>query len=86
VVTAVTLRTQPFRLFTCYKFAVSADALEQDLLKWNRDYELSKAWWFVDDNLMHVWNAEQASEEDTQAWHANGRQVKLSMAITPTAA
>ena len=37
VVTAVTLRTQPFRLFTCYKFAVSADALEQDLLKWNRD-------------------------------------------------
>ncbi|MBM0747750.1 MULTISPECIES: D-arabinono-1,4-lactone oxidase [Pantoea] len=75
VVTAVTLRTQPFRLFTCYKFAVSADGLEQDLLKWNSDYELSKAWWFVDDNLMHVWNAEQASDEDTQAWHANGRQV-----------
>lgn len=75
IVTAVTLRTRPFRLFTCHKFAVSADALEQDLLTWNQQYELSKAWWFVDDNLMHVWNASQASHEDAQAWLANQREV-----------
>lgn len=75
LVTAVTLRTRPFRLFTCHKFAVSADTLEQDLLHWNQQYELSKAWWFVDNNLMHVWNANPASPEETQAWHANQHEV-----------
>ncbi|MGK3128818.1 D-arabinono-1,4-lactone oxidase [Pantoea sp. C8B4] len=75
IVTAITLRTQPFRLFTCHKFAVSADTLEQDLPHWNQQYELSKAWWFVDDNLMHVWNANPASEADVQAWHASGGEV-----------
>ncbi len=75
IVTAVTLRTRPFGLFTCHKFAVSADGLEQDLPQWNQQYELSKAWWFVDDNLMHVWNANPASAEDVQQWHANQREV-----------
>ncbi|MDF7648708.1 D-arabinono-1,4-lactone oxidase [Erwiniaceae bacterium L1_54_3] len=75
IVTAVTMRTEPFRLFTCHKFAKSADTLEQDLPRWNQQYELSKAWWFVDDNLMHVWNANPASEAEVQAWHANGGKV-----------
>ncbi len=75
IVTAVTMRTEPFRLFTCHKFAESADTLEQDLPRWNQQYELSKAWWFVDDNLMHVWNANPASEAEVQAWHANGGEV-----------
>lgn len=75
IVTAITLRTEPFRLFTCHKFAESADTLEQDLPRWNQQYELSKAWWFVDDNLMHVWNANPANEADAQAWHANGGEV-----------
>ncbi|ORM72954.1 metal chaperone, involved in Zn homeostasis, GTPase of family protein [Pantoea wallisii] len=75
IVTAVTLRTQPSRLFTCHKFAVSADTLEQDLPAWNTQFEMSKAWWFVDDNLMHVWNAAEASHDDAQAWYANQREV-----------
>jgi FAD/FMN-containing dehydrogenase len=75
IVTAVTMRTEPFRLFTCHKFAESADTLEQDLPRWNQQSELSKAWWFVDDNLMHVWNANAASEAEVQAWHANGGRV-----------
>lgn len=75
IVTAITLRTRPFRLFTCHKFAAPADTLEQDLLTWNQQHELSKAWWFVDDNLMHVWNARQASDEDAQAWYASQREV-----------
>lgn len=75
IVTAVTLRTQPFSIFTCHKYAVSADTLEEDLLRWNNDYPLSKAWWFVDDNLMHVWNAHEASDEERQRYEAQGRQV-----------
>jgi FAD/FMN-containing dehydrogenase len=75
IVTAVKLRTQPFRIFTCHKNAVSADTLEEDLLRWNNDYPLSKAWWFVDDNLMHVWNAHEASAEEREHYEAQGRQV-----------
>ncbi|MDI9219826.1 D-arabinono-1,4-lactone oxidase [Pantoea sp. EA-12] len=75
LVTAITLRTRPFRLFTCHKFATSADSLEQDLLHWNQQYELSKAWWFVDDNLMHVWNANPAMSQDAETWYANQREV-----------
>lgn len=75
IVTAVTLRTQPFRIYTCHKNVVSADNLEQDLLRWNREYALSKAWWFVDDNLMHVWNANEASAQKSTEWQRNGREV-----------
>ena len=75
IVTAVTLRTQPFRIFTCFKNAVTADNLQQDLLRWNSEYALSKAWWFVDDNLMHVWNAREANAQETAQWEANGREL-----------
>lgn len=75
IVTEVTLRTQPFRIFTCHKNAVSADNLESDLLRWNEDYALSKAWWFVDDNIMHVWNAHQASYDEIQRYEQSGREV-----------
>jgi len=75
IVTEVTLRTQPFRIFTCHKNAVSADNLESDLLRWNEDYALSKAWWFVDDNIMHVWNAHQASYDELQRYEQSGREV-----------
>lgn len=75
IVTAITLRTQPFRVFTCHKKAVSDANLERDLLHWNNDYELSKAWWFIDDNLMHVWNAHQATPEEQQRWQQNHNMV-----------
>lgn len=75
IVTAVTLRTQPYRIYTCHKNSVSADNLEQDLLRWNQEHVLSKAWWFVDDNQMHVWNADEASGEERAQWEANDRQV-----------
>jgi FAD/FMN-containing dehydrogenase len=73
VVTAVTLRTVPLSVFTCHKDAVSADGLEQDLLRWNEGFAQSKAWWFVDDNRVHVWNARHASPEEARRYRQNGR-------------
>ena len=75
IVTAVTLRTRPAHIYTCFKTALSADTLEQDLPQWNRDFALSKAWWFVDDNQMHVWNAREATAEETQEYQQNNREV-----------
>ena len=75
IVIQVTLRTQPFRIFTCHKNAVPADNLESDLLRRNEYYALSKAWWFVDDNIMHVWNAHLASDDEIQRYEQQGREV-----------
>lgn len=71
VVTAVTLKTQPSRIFTCFKNAVSAASLESDLYQWNENYALSKAWWFVDDNQMHIWCAREATAEEQQVYRLN---------------
>lgn len=75
VVTAITLRTVPFRIFTCEKHAVPAATLEQDLLRWNQTYEFSKAWWFVDDDVLHVWNIDPASASLREQYYAQGRAV-----------
>lgn len=75
IITAVTLRTQPSQVFTCFKDAVSADTLEQDLPTWNHDFPLSKAWWFVDDKQMHIWNARQATSEEEALYRQNKGEV-----------
>lgn len=75
VITAVTLRTVAIRIFTCYKDAVSADSLESDLLQWNDSFELSKAWWFVDDNVVHVWNAHEALPDHADRYRRAGGHV-----------
>lgn len=71
-VSAVTLRTVPSRVYTCVKDAVSARDLETALPAWNRDNELSKAWWFPDEDLVHVWSAREAGEPDRLAWERGG--------------
>ena len=73
IVTAVTLKTLPWQIYTCFKKAVSADTLESDIWHWNKHYALSKAWWFVDDNQMHVWCAREASSKEQQAYRLNHR-------------
>ena len=77
VVTAVTLRTCPSEIYTCFKNAVSADTLEQDLLTWNNDYALSKAWWFPGENQVHVWAARRATSAERAQYRENhGNLVK----------
>jgi FAD/FMN-containing dehydrogenase len=75
IVTEVTLTTVPETFFTCKKTAVSADTLESDLLAWNQQHQFSKAWWFVDDNMLHVWNIDQASAEEQAEYVQNQQQV-----------
>ncbi|MCX8956365.1 FAD-binding protein [Erwinia psidii] len=77
VVTQVTLRIQPLLVYTCFKNAVSADNLGNDLLAWNQDYALSKAWWFPNENQVHVWNARMADRQETSDYYQNhGRLLK----------
>lgn len=75
VVTQVTLRTTPSLIYTCYKNAVSGDTLEQDIYDWNQNYALSKAWWFPNENQVHVWAAREANSEEVAQYHANNREL-----------
>ncbi|WLI78707.1 D-arabinono-1,4-lactone oxidase [Kosakonia sp. H02] len=70
-ITAVTLRTRPSTLFTCFKSASSADTLAEDLIAWNQEWAFSKAWWFPDENKVHAWNAREANEKERTLWHEN---------------
>lgn len=71
VITAVTLRTRPSALYTCFKSASSADTLETDLLDWNQRWTFSKAWWFPSENKVHAWNARESSADECAQWHDN---------------
>lgn len=70
-ITAVTLRTRPTTLFTCFKDATHADTLESDLADWNHAWTFSKAWWFLEENKVHTWNAREAHDDERQAWLQN---------------
>lgn len=75
VVTQVTLRTTPSLIYTCYKNAVSGDTLEQDIYHWNQNDALSKAWWFPNENQVHVWAAREANSEEMAQYHANNSEL-----------
>jgi len=38
---------------------------------WNQQWTFSKAWWFVDENKVHAWNAREAHDDERQAWRDN---------------
>ncbi|WP_414148528.1 D-arabinono-1,4-lactone oxidase [Erwinia sp. BNK-24-b] len=75
IVTQVTLRTTASLIYTCFKNAVSGDTLEQDLLDWNHNYALSKAWWFPNENQVHVWAAREANSEEIAQYQANNHDL-----------
>jgi FAD/FMN-containing dehydrogenase len=84
VITQVTLRTLPSPIYTCQKFAVNADALEQDLSRWNRDAPLVKAWWFPQEGQVQVWAAQEATDAETESYHRGGRKLIEHAAATDT--
>jgi FAD/FMN-containing dehydrogenase len=81
VVTQVTLRTVPSPVYSCVKAVTSAATLEADLLTWNRESAMSKAWWFPDQDQVHVWTATEATEAET-ARYRDGGSVLLEQAAT----
>ncbi|SEQ81680.1 D-arabinono-1,4-lactone oxidase [Microlunatus flavus] len=84
VITEVTLRTVPSLLYTCRKDALDASGLADDLVAWNTDHLMTKAWWFPDERQVHVWRADEASAAEAERYHAGGDQL-LEQATTSDA-
>lgn len=72
VITQVTLRTVTSPVYTCRKTAVSADTLADDVVTWNREHALVKAWWFPQEGQVQVWTADEATEDEAQEYRAGG--------------
>lgn len=75
VVVQVTLRTEPLTIWTCRKDAVSAQGLQDDLARWNRENAMSKAWWFPDEDMVHVWSADEADEDEVRRYREGGGEL-----------
>lgn len=77
VMTEMTLRTRPIRLYTCQKSASSAQTLSADIYDWNEQFPFSKAWWFPAENQVHVWRAREADSREQTLYRLNqGQPVK----------
>lgn len=81
VITEVTLRTVASLVYTCRKDAVSAGSLADDLVSWNTDHLMTKAWWFPDDHQVHLWRADEAGPAEVERYHAGGDEL-LEQAAT----
>lgn len=71
VMTEITLRTWPTRLYTCEKSASSAQTLSADIYDWNEQVPFSKAWWFPAENQVHVWRAREADSHEQTLYRLN---------------
>ncbi|WP_406706032.1 D-arabinono-1,4-lactone oxidase [Sodalis sp.] len=79
VITEITLRTVPLTVFTCFKNAVSADGLQEQIYTWNNAFTFNKAWWFPEDDRFHVWCSRAATAQEQQRYDAgDGDAVALS--------
>ncbi|WP_413734079.1 D-arabinono-1,4-lactone oxidase [Sodalis sp. RH21] len=74
ILTEVTLRTLPARIFTCVKSAVKDTDLESSLYDWNENFPFSKAWWFPEEHQVHVWCAGEATPAEAERYRLNNRQ------------
>lgn len=70
VITEITLRTVPLTVFTCFKSAVSADGLQEQIYTWNNAFTFNKAWWFPEDDRVHVWCSRAATAQEQQLYDA----------------
>jgi FAD/FMN-containing dehydrogenase len=75
VVTEVTLRTVPSLVYSCRKDALPADSLADDLVGWNTDHLMTKAWWFPDDRQVHLWRADAADADEVARYWAGGGEL-----------
>lgn len=75
VTTQVTLRTRSAPIYTCRKNAVSAAGLAEDLVRWNRENTLVKAWWFPQEDQVQVWAADEATPDEVERYRANGSEL-----------
>lgn len=55
LITAVTFAVRENRRYRCHKTTVSYTDLRENYVWWNEVADYCKAWWFVDEQRVHVW-------------------------------
>jgi len=75
IMTEITLKTKPERIFTCRKKVVSADNLADFVFNTSKEYELTKYWWFPEDNYTQAWLVQASTKEEENLYQYSGRNV-----------
>ncbi|KAJ1531160.1 hypothetical protein HK096_007960, partial [Nowakowskiella sp. JEL0078] len=75
VITSITVKTEPLRVFTCRKSSVAFETFVNEFVEINRVHEFCKAWWFPVTNQVHVWYADEATPSEHTAYIAANKQV-----------
>lgn len=79
IVTAISVRTIPFELYTCIKRTVGYPELREGFVALNRQVEYCKAWWFPMTDEVHVWQSDRATPEAVEVFNkGDGSLVPLS--------
>ncbi|WP_432557565.1 D-arabinono-1,4-lactone oxidase [Granulicoccus sp. GXG6511] len=60
LITEVTLAVAPNRDYVAHKYTTSGDDLRQNFRTWNDRSEHVKAWWFTEEDRVHVWEVSPA--------------------------
>lgn len=83
VIVSLSLRIKPLEIITCLKQSVLKDEFLHSYVAWNRDHLYCKAWWFPETNLVHVWRADLASEDELERYRTEGESKLMTLGDLP---
>ncbi|KAJ3144392.1 hypothetical protein HDU89_008266 [Geranomyces variabilis] len=87
VITEITIRTAPRRVFHCTKLTTDLPALLANYDAWNSSVEFVKVWWFPETDQVHVWLTDEAdpAAPATREFLASDRSKPLEAAVASAA-
>ncbi|KAI8587334.1 FAD binding domain-containing protein [Geranomyces variabilis] len=87
VITEITIRTAPRRVFHCTKITTDLPALLANYDAWNSSVEFVKVWWFPETDQVHVWLTDEAdpAASATRDFLASDRSKPLEAAVASAA-
>lgn len=74
VVVEVTFRTVPMQILTCKKITTDFKTLCELYKGMNESSEYVKAWWFPESDDVHIWDVNEANEEEKSLFEHNNKK------------
>ena len=74
IIVSVELRLQDIHILACRKTTIPVQEFQSLYIDMQAKYEFCKAWWFPNTDLVHIWYATEANEEETLKYRQNNDQ------------
>jgi len=63
IVVEVTFNTVPMKIFACQKIDTDFDEFCNTFEEMNEQSEYVKAWWFPESDIVHIWEVNEADND-----------------------